>query len=152
MFFFISFTNFFSKYSKVLNKLYSTPGIPCPVEIMVSTLPPAGCIIRAMAVYSKPEHIQDRITRCENHKKSKEFDQEDTNEAILCHFVRCRHSKAVYEQNMSNLRESVVIPFERPQTGSSATTVLYQFMCYSSCIGGGQKPVKIVLTLEYKYH
>lgn len=27
-----------------------------------------------MPIYSKAEHIEQVITRCENHKKSKEFD------------------------------------------------------------------------------
>lgn len=38
----------------------------------------------------------------------------DFPDQALSHFVRCRHPMANYVQDMSNLRESVQIPFERP--------------------------------------
>nr|BAJ98695.1 predicted protein [Hordeum vulgare subsp. vulgare] len=136
-------------YSSKLNKLYSIPGVACPVEMSVSAMPPYGTQVRIMPIFSKFEHIQDLITRCENHKKSKEFSSDDFPDQALSHFVRCRHPMANYVQDMTSLRESVQIPFERPTTGSNSTTVLLQFMCYSSCIGGSQKPVRIVLTLEH---
>ena len=70
------FLYFIFKYSKQLNKLYCFPGVSCPIDVSVSTLPPFGTIIRATPIYAKPEHVQENITRCENHKKSKEFDLE----------------------------------------------------------------------------
>ena len=34
---------------------------------------------------------------------------------------------------------------------SPSTTYLVQFMCYNSCIGGGRKPIEIIVTLEKEY-
>ena len=100
--------------------------------------------------------------------------KDNLSDEIVPHFVRCRHPKVQYD--CAQARHSVIVPYERPQSmskyisyvaridhvmssfvffffsvGSSMSTFLYQFMCYSSCIGGGSKPVRIVLTLEYKY-
>ncbi|CAF0815412.1 unnamed protein product [Brachionus calyciflorus] len=137
-------------FSSTLNKLYCNPNVACPVDISVSSLPPSGSIIRAMPVYGKYEHIEQIVTRCENHKKSKEFDNDvDLPEEALSHFIRCRHNQAIYEQDITTQRQSVTVPFEKPQTGSAYSTILYQFMCYSSCVGGSQKPLRIVLTLEF---
>nr|AIL94181.1 P53 [Brachionus koreanus] len=138
-------------FSLKLNKLNCHPNVACPVDIFVSSLPPSGSVVRATAVFSKYEHIEQVVTRCENHKKSKEFDSDaDISESALSHFIRCRHAKPYYEEELITGRQSVTVPFEKPQTGSAFSTVLYQFMCYSSCVGGSQKPLKIVLTLEYK--
>ncbi|RNA06799.1 tumor 63 isoform X7 [Brachionus plicatilis] len=137
-------------FSHKLNKLYCHPNVACPIDVSVSSLPPSGSIVRATPVFSKYEHIEQIVTRCENHKKSKEFDSDvDLLEPALCHFIRCRHSQAVYEEEVITRRQSVTVPFEKPQTGSAYSTILYQFMCYSSCVGGSQKQLRIVLTLEY---
>jgi hypothetical protein len=113
------------------------PGVACPIEINLAYLPPAGntfchrnltkiylkqknnlgSVIRAQAYYSKYEHIHERITRCENHKKNRDFENEasiELNEHIISHFIRSRHPRAYYEVNNQTLRESVVIPYERP--------------------------------------
>jgi tumor protein p73 len=85
----------------------------------VSELPPFGTVIRAMPIYSKTENNHKIVTRCENHKKSKEFEcnfATNANEQhyYLSHFVRCDHPDAVYVQENPTLRESVSIPFEKP--------------------------------------
>jgi hypothetical protein len=130
-------------YSKQLNKLFCIRGVACPIEISVTQTPPVGSIIRACPVFSKPEHAQERVKRCENHKKASLENITDQN---CPHFLRCNHNLAWYEQNTTH--ESVTIPYEKPQIGSEATTVLYQFMCFSSCVGGSKKPVSVVLSLE----
>ena len=61
---------------------------------------------------------------------------------------------AMYQNQLdaySTLRHSVLVPFEKVAGESEWTTFLFQFMCFSSCIGGNQKPVKIVMTFENKY-
>jgi hypothetical protein len=75
-------------------------------------------VVRAQAFYSKYEHVHERITRCENHKKNRDFENEsniEQNEHIISHFIRPRHPRAYYEINNQTLRESVVIPYERPK-------------------------------------
>ena len=69
----------------------------------------------AMAVFTKLEHAQERVKRCENHKKAKDVDLNiEYSEQTASHFLRCCHDKAWYEENMFNSQESVVIPFEKP--------------------------------------
>lgn len=80
----ISLANvFFSKYSKLLNKVYCIPGVSVPVEVSTNDIPPLGTVIRAMAIYAKAEHGQQAITRCENHKKNREFDKDGMKFVIL---------------------------------------------------------------------
>lgn len=64
------------QFSVKLNKLYCHPNVACPIDISVSSLPPSGSVVRATPVFSKYEHIEQVVTRCENHKKSKEFDSD----------------------------------------------------------------------------
>ena len=100
-----------------MNKLYCTPGVSCPVDLAVSMLPPPGTVIRAQAVYSKPEHIHNLVTRCQNHQKKKQFETEAesrANENILAHLIRCRHAQTIYEEDPLTMRHSVVIPYEQP--------------------------------------
>lgn len=75
-------------------------------------------------------------------------------EDALYHLIRCQNMYAMYQNQLdaySTLRHSVLVPFEKLAGESEWTTFLFQFMCFSSCIGGNQKPVKIVMTLENKY-
>ena len=48
------------------------------------------------------------------------------------------------------LRQSVIIPHEQPQAGAEWVTNLYQFMCFSSCVGGlNRRPIQVIFTLEH---
>jgi hypothetical protein len=46
---------------------------------------------------------------------------------------------------------TTTVPYELPQVASPSTIYLVQFMCYNSCIGGGKKPIEIIVTLEKEY-
>lgn len=63
----------------MLNKLYCQLAKTTPVEILVSKEPPAGAILKAMAVYKKTEHVADVVRRCPHHQN-----QDGTSCSIIC--------------------------------------------------------------------
>ena len=67
------------------------------------------------------------------------------------HLVRCEHKLASYFEDPYTLRQSVFIPHEQPQAGAEWVTNLYQFMCFSSCVGGlNRRPIQVIFTLEHE--
>ncbi|XP_025081496.1 LOW QUALITY PROTEIN: tumor protein 63-like [Pomacea canaliculata] len=133
-------------YSEMLKKLYVRMATTCPVRFR--TLRPASsqCIIRAMAIFMKPEHVQEVVKRCPNHATTREHNE---NHPAPTHLVRCEHKIAKYVEDPYTQRQSVIIPYETPQAGSEWVTNLFQFMCLGSCVGGpNRRPIQIVFTLE----
>jgi hypothetical protein len=112
-----------------------------------------------MCLYSKLEHIEKVITRCENHKKTREFEKptdvisemnscNNDNNLDSSHLIRCGHLQSIYEINPVYSHRSVVVPLDRPSVDKDSTTLFYKFMCFSSCVGGSKMPFSLVLTLE----
>ncbi|ELW50906.1 Tumor protein 63 [Tupaia chinensis] len=135
-------------YSTELKKLYCQIAKTCPIQIKVMTSPPQGAVIRAMPVYKKAEHVTEVVKRCPNHELSREFNEGQI--APPSHLIRVEgNSHAQYVEDPITGRQSVLVPYEPPQVGTEFTTVLYNFMCNSSCVGGmNRRPILIIVTLE----
>ncbi|XP_028348034.1 tumor protein 63 isoform X3 [Physeter macrocephalus] len=153
-------------YSTELKKLYCQIAKTCPIQIKVMTPPPQGAVIRAMPVYKKAEHVTEVVKRCPNHELSREFNEGQI--APPSHLIRVEgNSHAQYVEDPITGRQSVLVPYEPPQAtspspfktpkfvlnlylvGTEFTTVLYNFMCNSSCVGGmNRRPILIIVTLE----
>ncbi|XP_054719642.1 cellular tumor antigen p53-like [Uloborus diversus] len=132
-------------YSKMKDKLYVGRDIACPVNFFTNGTLSSDVILRATALYSRPEHRSDVVQRCMDH--SLEEMQRGLPEAS--HLVRCQSNSARYLVDPNTKRHSVVVPFENPPVGQHFSTYIYKFACFGSCKGGpDRRPLMVVFTLE----
>uniref|UniRef100_A0A673YPG3 Cellular tumor antigen p53 n=1 Tax=Salmo trutta TaxID=8032 RepID=A0A673YPG3_SALTR len=135
-------------YSPLLKKLYCQIAKTCPIQIKLSSAPPHASVIRAMPVYKKAEHVTEVVKRCPNHELGRDFN--DSQAAPASHLIRVEgNNLSQYVDDPVTGRQSVMLPYENPQVGTEFTTILYNFMCNSSCVGGmNRRPILIIITLE----
>ncbi|XP_066266883.1 cellular tumor antigen p53-like [Branchiostoma lanceolatum] len=128
-------------WSQPCKMLYADFNKICPFNFKTVRPPPAGCLIRAMPVYLKHEHIGLPVKRCPTHREN-DFNNADP----PAHFLHCRGKAVEYREDPTTGRHSVIIPYEHPQAGTEWSTILYKFMCRSTCLN--RRSMAVVFTLE----
>ena len=90
----------------------------------------------------QPEHMCEAVVRCPVHAASPlDLDASQQNSAGQStrptnHLIRADHPHAEYvDSDPQYGRQSVSVPFEAPAVGTQWSTVLYRYMCNSSCAG-----------------
>ncbi|XP_022110145.1 cellular tumor antigen p53-like isoform X2 [Acanthaster planci] len=129
-------------YSQTLKKLFVDKDKACPIMFKTTHEPPAGSYIRAMPIFKKPEYIQETVRRCPNHTGP-------SGELSGHHLITCSDPSAIYEEDPTTGRMSVMMAYNMPQVGTEHTTYLLTFKCFLSCVGGlNRRQIQTVFTLE----
>lgn len=91
------------------------------------------------------------VRRCPNHAHQDDPSNRDEMwKDKRDHLIRVDNDFAIYEEDSESKRLSVIIPVQRPQTGSTSFAVPLKFMCLGSDVGGiNRKPLKVIFTLEH---
>ncbi|GFY46363.1 tumor protein p73 [Trichonephila inaurata madagascariensis] len=131
-------------YSSIKDKLYVRKDAPCPINFSAKNMS-FNVSIRAMALYTSPEHASEVVHRCVNHSMN-----ELSKEVFEAkHLVRCESQMAYYEIDQTTQHHSVIVPFENPPAGQQFSTYIYKFTCFGSCAGGpNRRPLMLIFSLE----
>ncbi|XP_043506033.1 cellular tumor antigen p53 [Polistes fuscatus] len=133
-------------YSQSLKKVFINMEQTLPIRFIWDP-PENGLYLRTSMVFSLDQYRNDPVHRCHNHMASSNPSNQNINQEIVRHVVRCSDPSSMYEDNKDHL--SVITPLHTPQVGSQYVQLYFQFFCKNSCTSGmNRRPTELVFTLE----
>ena len=118
-----------------------------PGEVPLCPPPSEGLYIRAVPVYADASDLRTPVKRCPNHSRAE--DPTNTEFSFPLHLIRFDTEAALYCEDLTSGRLSVLVPIGQPQEGDTAIHQLVKFMCLGSDVGGiNRRPLRVIFTLE----
>uniref|UniRef100_A0A8D9E0U0 Tumor protein p73 n=2 Tax=Cacopsylla melanoneura TaxID=428564 RepID=A0A8D9E0U0_9HEMI len=141
-------------YSYELNKVFIDIGKVLPIQVKLlykqeEPVPPL--FLRATPIYSQDDFRGRPVERCPLHV-CRDNKINEGFESVLKHIVRCTSAHCQYPVDERSGRHTCVTPLSPPQPGADTVTLMYNFVCKTSCLGGmDRRPVLLLLTLENQH-
>jgi len=137
------------QYSIAMTKLFVNQKRTVNVLFKVNAAQPMPQLdVRAVAVYTSPDHHQHPVKVCYEHAHNSGHVLKKANAE---HLVVSQNPDSVYHQDPDSLRHSVVTPLPGPQPGCTELVIPYRFMDLGSCAGGlNRRDSAVIFTLEWQ--
>ncbi|KAL1460890.1 hypothetical protein WDU94_012826 [Cyamophila willieti] len=138
-------------YSYELNKVFIDIGKVLPIQVKLlykHEEPLPRLFLRATPIYSQDDYRGRPVERCPLHV-CRDNKINEGYESVVKHIVRCTSAHCQYPVDERSGRHTCVTPLSPPQPGADTVTLMYNFVCKTSCLGGmDRRPVLLLLTLE----
>ncbi|KAI5741806.1 hypothetical protein M8J76_017210 [Diaphorina citri] len=144
-------------YSYELNKVFIDIGKVLPIQVKLlykhDEPAPPPLFLRATPIYSQDDHRGRPVERCPLHVSDALCNEINKGfEAVVKHIVRCTSAHCQYPMDERSGRHTCVTPLSPPQPGADTVTLMYSFVCKTSCLGGmDRRPILLLLTLENQH-
>uniref|UniRef100_G3UK14 Cellular tumor antigen p53 n=1 Tax=Loxodonta africana TaxID=9785 RepID=G3UK14_LOXAF len=128
-------------YSPELNMLFCQLAKACPVQLWVTSTPPPSTCVHTMAIYRR-QHMMEVMKHCRHLECRSDYSN--------CldppqHLIQWEETCMLSIWRTPSLYHSVGCPSSH-QRSVLTTTIHFNFMCNSSCMGG--RPILTIITLE----
>ena len=102
------------QYSEKLHKVFVRFDASCPFLFSSSPATPPGCVIRAMPMFMRLQHMKEIVHRCPHHASSSVASNVAGGGPPADHLIRCEHKLASYQEDPGTGFHSVVVPYDVP--------------------------------------
>jgi len=113
------------QYSEKLHKVFVRFEASCPFLFSSSRRTPSFCIIRAMPMFVRPQHMQEVVRRCPHHAGMVATFNNRDGGPPSDHLIRCDHKLATYCEDPHTGFHSIVVPYDVPTGTLEALTFGY---------------------------
>jgi len=117
------------QYSDKLHKVFVRFDASCPFLFSSCRATPSGCVVRAMPVFVRPQHVREVVRRCPHHARKPTAIGPGAAGPPSDHLIRCEHKLASYHEDTNTGFHSVVVPYDVPTGVFCITLVCFARSC-----------------------